>query len=170
MYKRPEEVTNFNDVGDFHDRFGLPRFTGQGVQPFTKEMLGFRIQFLLEEVKEFIDACQGELDIDSRGKFQVIFGQSVSIDHAEAFDALIDLVYVAMGTAHFMRYPWQEGWNEVQRANMAKVRATSAEDSKRGTALDVVKPPSWRAPDIMAVLQRNGFPVYSYADEEEDTK
>jgi len=43
-------------------------------------------------------------------------------------------------------------WNEVQRANMSKVRASSESQSKRGSSLDVIKPEGWRGPDIQGVL------------------
>ena len=53
---------------------------------------------------------------------------------------------------------WEAGWDEVQRANMAKVRAAEdGSDSKRGSSWDVVKPDGWRDPDLEAVLQRMGW-------------
>ncbi len=77
-------------------------------------------------------------------------------DHAQMFDALLDLVYVAMGTAHLLGYPWQAGWEAVQAANMAKVRAAAdGSDSKRGSSYDVVKPLGWLPPDILAILERH---------------
>jgi predicted HAD superfamily Cof-like phosphohydrolase len=95
-----------------------------------------------EELDEFIDAIN-------------------RMDHADAFDALIDLVYVAMGTAHLFGYPWQDGWDEVQRANMTKQRAATADQSKRASTWDVVKPPDWTPPDIAGVLKEAGFDVSS---------
>jgi hypothetical protein len=37
-------------------------------------------------------------------------------------DALVDLVYVALGTAHLHRLPWEALFTEVQRANVTKER------------------------------------------------
>jgi predicted HAD superfamily Cof-like phosphohydrolase len=75
-------------------------------------------------------------------------------------DALIDLVYVAMGTAHLLGLPWEALWNEVQIANMRKVRAAAdASDSKRGSAFDVVKPPGWQPPNIKRILENYGWTV-----------
>jgi predicted HAD superfamily Cof-like phosphohydrolase len=65
------------------------------------------------------------------------------------FDALIDIVYVALGTAYLQGFPWQRGWLEVQIANMAKRRAVDGEG--RGTG-DIRKPEGWKAPDIEGVL------------------
>lgn len=127
-------VSNYGDVRAFHDKFKIrgpaqPRLLGE--EAFT-----FRSMFLQEEVEEFVEAqFKGDL--------------------AQAADALVDLVYVAMGTAVLMGLPWQALWDEVQRANMAKRRALpDGSDSKRGSPLDVVKPPGWRPPQIEAVLSK----------------
>ena len=127
-------MSNFSDVGEFHARFGLPN-NEKAPRRLSAEVETFRINFMSEELDEFM-----------RG--------AVDGDIAQMADALIDLVYVAMGTAHLMGLPWEELWNEVQSANMRKVRAVRAEESKRGTTWDVVKPDGWIAPDIEGVLAR----------------
>lgn len=131
--------TNFNDVATFHALFDLPRpATPRLLDPATQL---FRSDFMFEELGEFNNACRPALGREP--------------DLAKAADALIDLVYVAMGTAVMMGLPWQALWDEVQRANLDKVRARAdGSDSKRGSALDVVKPPGWVGPDIEGVLQR----------------
>lgn len=68
---------------------------------------------------------------------------------AEMADALVDLCYVAMGTAIGMGINFEACWDEVHRANMAKVRAApDGSNSKRGHSTDVVKPPGWTPPNI----------------------
>ena len=52
-----------------------------------------------------------------------MFHFTVMAHECDHYDALIDLTYVAMGTAYMMGLPWQDLWDEVQRANMSKVRA-----------------------------------------------
>lgn len=47
---------------------------------------------------------------------------------------------------------WLLLWNEVQRANMTKERTRRAEDSKRGSKWDVIKPAGWTPPDIEGKL------------------
>jgi predicted HAD superfamily Cof-like phosphohydrolase len=119
------------DIMDFHVKFGLP----PNEQPsfLNPELAEFRLKFLKEELKEYEDACEeGDL--------------------AKAFDGLLDLVYVALGTMYLHNFPFDAGWNEVQRANMSKVRAERPSDSKRGTTFDVVKPPGFIPPDIERVL------------------
>jgi len=55
-----------------------------------------------------------------------------------------------------LQYPvWREMWDDVQRANMTKVRATSASQSKRKTSLDVVKPEGWIGPNGGAILDKH---------------
>ena len=41
----------------------------------------------------------------------------------------------------------------VHRANMLKERAKSAADSKRGSSLDIVKPPGWQPPAIHVAIE-----------------
>lgn len=137
-------ASNFGDVGQFHSKFGLHNVMLDGAGPQVEDeaelekLIDFRDDFMREELNEFMEGY------DER-------------DHAKMFDALIDLVYVAMGTAHLLGYPWQAGWNRVQEANMRKERATSEDMSKRRSTLDVVKPPGWTPPDIEGLLAEYGF-------------
>jgi len=138
--------SNFDDVGEFHRKFGLPR-----VKPFEMPhptnlhmdpaVMDFRFKFLQEELKEFKEGMEAE-------------------DIVGMADALIDLVYVAMGTAHMLGLPWQELWDDVQRANMSKERAAEdGSNSKRGSGLDVIKPEGWRGPHGASILKRHGFDI-----------
>lgn len=138
-------MSNFRDVGDFHEKFGLDFVESSspcgytGPTPWDAELLEFRKKFLQEELAEFIEGMD-------------------EYDHAKMFDALLDIVYVAMGTAHLLGYPWEEGWRRVQKANMAKVRAAAdGSDSKRSSSFDVVKPEGWQAPDIEGLLRDWGW-------------
>lgn len=164
MYKRSENLSNFDDVGEFHQKFGLrsvshdPYGPDELLRDYPKfeELMTFRVKFLMEELMEFIegmdasyDPVTGELTFHTEHR-----------DHAQMFDSLLDLVYVAMGTAHLLGYPWQLGWRRVQDANMAKVRAQKdGSDSKRGSSFDVVKPEGWTAPDIAGLLEALNYQV-----------
>jgi predicted HAD superfamily Cof-like phosphohydrolase len=131
----------FKDVGQFHEKFGLDNIKNKIVpHSLDHSVWQFRVNFMQEELDEFTDAwADGDLP--------------------KMADALVDLVYVALGTAHLMHIPFNDVWAEVQRANMAKVRANSADDprSSRKHTLDVVKPAGWQPPDVKAVLERFGF-------------
>ena len=136
----------FDDVGAFHRKFGLPvgrhqdkGFTVRGVDDrfrgLDDETYVFRLKFMQEELDEFQQAY-------------------VRKDWAGVADALADLVYVALGTAHMAGIPFDDVWAEVQRANMSKERAApDGSNSKRGSGLDVVKPRGWRPPDVEGVLR-----------------
>ena len=116
----------WKDIVDFHEKFG---FVIPGAPTLLPEELHtFRINLLKEELDEFIIAR-------NHGNIH------------DAADALIDLVYVALGTLRLMGMPGNLCWDEVQRANMSKIRATHPNQSKRGSTFDVVKPEGWVPPD-----------------------
>jgi predicted HAD superfamily Cof-like phosphohydrolase len=123
------QTTGYQDVQNFHDKFAVPLAKVPAL--LEGETYNFRLGFMQEELQEFVQAHYDN-------------------DLEMGFDALIDLVYVAYGTAQMMGCTpamWQELWDAVQTANMSKVRATSAADSKRGTSLDVIKPAGWVPPN-----------------------
>ena len=131
-------MSNFDDVGQFHQTFGLPVSKTQAPHLIKPDLILFRYGFLYEEMLELLDAY-------------------VKKDLPGISDALIDIVYVAMGTAHHHGLPWEALWDEVQQANMKKIKARSKEESKRGSTHDVIKPPGWKPPDIAGVLRRHGW-------------
>ena len=112
-------MSYFDDVKDFHRNvLGISSWT------YTQQLLGERTHFLFEEVLEF-DRAKNALDIVGMA------------------DALADIIYVALGTAHILDLPFEEIWAVVQKANMAKVRGTT----KRGNAIDAAKPEGWVSPE-----------------------
>lgn len=133
-------MSNFDDVGRFHRTFGLPYSHTTLLSPrlIKLDLVKFRLKFLHEEMFELIDAYLRD-------------------DLPDISDALVDIVYVAMGTAHHHGLPWEPLWNEIQRANMKKIRARFEEESKRGSTHDVIKPSGWEPPDIAGVLRRYGW-------------
>lgn len=155
--------SNFDDVGNFHEKFDLPTSFDLEDEPGPREydrgLMKFRARFLLEELQEFLEAAGLEIGWNSvQQKFTVLDWGPRPIDEAKMFDALLDLTYVAMGTAHMRGYPWQEGWRRVQEANMTKIRAQKdGSDSLRGSAFDVVKPEGFIPPDIEGLLRDYGW-------------
>lgn len=139
----------FQDVFNFHAKFDLLRFEKPG--HLTKEKLSERIEFMLEELSEFVESAGMELVPDSITTFKVM--NRGEQDLAGQADALVDLVYVALGTAVMLGLPWDWLWNDVQRANMAKVRGMT----KRGHAVDVTKPPGWQGPQTQRILDLAGY-------------
>lgn len=135
-------MSHYADVARFHRKFGLDNAVNQigprGLLP--KELVDFRIQFLREELMEFIDAVEAD-------------------DQAKMIDALVDLVYVALGTAHFYGFPWDEVWAAVQEANMKKERGkpNDSRSTRGGVQWDVVKPDGWEPPDVRSILEAWGW-------------
>lgn len=134
--KLNREFSDNADVRVFQEKFDIP------MSPIPAFLDGkaeqFRIEFMEEELMEFKLASQQQ-------------------DLAKAADALVDLVYVVHGTALMMGLPWNQLWAEVQRANMAKVRATDISQSKRKSTLDVVKPVGWEPPNHLPALENQAL-------------
>lgn len=157
-------MSNYDDVYTFHKKFGL--IAGARPQQLTQRKLKERVEFMLEELEEFATAselCIGEnkaLDLEVGN----LVGPTEGPNFADQADALIDLVYVAMGTAVMMGLPWQQLWDDVQRANMSKVRGMT----KRGHAVDVTKPEGWIGPDGESILFDHGYdPAAKEVDDEQ---
>lgn len=150
--------TFYDDVLDFHEKFALPHPADGPPRALPPEELRFRTAFLLEELAEYAEATgQGGLVAGLRALRRIAEldpqPSRAEQDLPAAFDALVDLAYVALGTAGFHRFPFNAGWAEVQRANLAKVRAESPDQSKRQSRWDVVKPPGWVPPRMAELLE-----------------
>jgi predicted HAD superfamily Cof-like phosphohydrolase len=71
--------------------------------------------------------------------------------------ALTDLYLTVMYAAFDMGMTteiFQEFWDDVHRANMSKERALRADDSKRGSTYDVIKPAGWVPPRTEELIQK----------------
>lgn len=136
--------THMEDIADFHRKFDLAYDGKPRLLP--KDLSDFRIGFKEEELREYRDATHvGHLEITGHHTPDVGMITSCLEDQ---LDGLVDMVYVILGTAYLHGYEmrWQEAWDRVHRANMAKVRATEASQSARGSTHDVVKPKGWEKP------------------------
>jgi len=126
------------DVLAFQQKFRVPMASEPSWMPL--ELFKFRREFLYEELREFEAAV---LTGDMHG----------------AADALVDLAYVLHGTALIMGLPWPMLWDEVQRKNMLKERAERADQSKRSSTYDVIKPAGWTPPDHTVALGAGPWPT-----------
>lgn len=120
------------DVRQMHQKFGFIEHEEPG--HITKRLLGERLLCLSEELAELAMAGE-EQDLEKMA------------------DALIDLVYFAKGTAIMMGLPWVQLWNDVQRANMGKVRGVG----HRGHKVDLIKPVNWSPPQGLHILWQHGY-------------
>tara|TARA_B100000929_G_scaffold280762_1_gene259083 strand:- start:241 stop:756 length:516 start_codon:yes stop_codon:yes gene_type:complete len=117
-----------NDIIDFSEKFGLtyrdyPR-------KLSDEEKRFRIVCMFEEVQEYADAETME----------------------DELDALVDLIYFALGTCYRHGYCFESAWKRVHEANMKKERAQNKSESKRDFELDVIKPLGWEPPDLTDIV------------------
>jgi predicted HAD superfamily Cof-like phosphohydrolase len=118
------------DVRRFTQDMGLPVSETPTLLP--RELLPLRLVYMLEELSEFGQAHRAG-------------------DLPAAADALVDLVYFALGTAVQMGLPWPELWDVVHRANLNKRIGYD----KYGNRAGVVKPDGWVSPhdEIVRILQ-----------------
>lgn len=127
------------DMADFHNKFGL----GYDGPPrdLPIEYAKFRVGFMAEELFEFVGVPKGL----SQAMTDTLKSRVKPGDLEKKLDALVDLVYVAIGTAYLYGFDFREAWRRVHDANMQKVRSERKdEDSSRGSSFDVVKPPGWQ--------------------------
>jgi predicted HAD superfamily Cof-like phosphohydrolase len=151
-----ENKTYFHHVGEFHAKFHLPAF--DPVRPIQinfnsdsfHETMRYRLDFLDEELRELKEAVDHE-------------------DIVGVLDALCDLAWVAIGSAHYFNLPFDEAWAEVRRSNLAKELRTEQDPAgKRGAIETIKKPDGWEPPDIRGVLTRHLHRVESYRRQQED--
>lgn len=128
----PGHDPEFDDVREFQQKFS--QLSNYSPARLSRQKMLERIKFLQEELDELkLALLEDDLPL--------------------AADALIDLTYVAKGTGVMMGLPWAPLWDDVQRANMAKVPGVT----HRGTLMDMKKPEGWVAPLTVDILKEHGW-------------
>lgn len=144
-FMRNQMQSLFEDIKDFHRKFGLAYDGPPRVLNYTLEK--FRVGFMAEELAEYLTDNK-----DFQKKFIDMANEALllidSPSREKQLDALVDMVYVILGTAYMKGWDFDEAWRRVHEANMKKVRALRAVDSARGSLYDVIKPEGWVAPDL----------------------
>ena len=120
----------WQEVADFHTAFGVP--VGSSPQALSAERALERAGFMREEVDEFLEA-------------QSLAGQA---------DAMIDLIYFALGTLVEMGVRPQALFDIVHNANMQKLWPDGQPRYREGDR-KVVKPAGWQDPEplLLAALE-----------------
>lgn len=123
----------FKDIKQFHEHFGLA-YSGppRDIEPY--ELSSMRVDFMDEELREYMAGWQNR-------------------DLEKMLDSLVDLVYVAMGTAYLHGFDFDEAWRRVHAANMRKVRASAETAGNRDHRWDVVKPEGWEPPFLADLVR-----------------
>jgi predicted HAD superfamily Cof-like phosphohydrolase len=125
-------------VAEFHQRFGHP--VGNSPSRIQPDRARKRYDWMLEEINEFLSAT----DI---------------ADHEEAtteqVDAMIDLIYFALGTLVEMGIKPEEFFEIVHKANMSKVWPDGT--VHYNASGKTIKPPTWEDPheQIRSAIKRN---------------
>lgn len=146
-----DPMTFVADIAHFHEKFAL-EYRGKP-RLLESQLSEFRIKFLEEELDEYKKATaqataylrQSSLPFDTSDEDDAWPDLAAHIE--KQLDALVDLVYVAIGTAYLHGFDFNEAWRRVHEANMKKIRAHTPGDSKRGSTYDVVKPAGWEPPN-----------------------
>ena len=122
--------SNFDKVRDFMKAFGQEVKTSPEFP--TEETAKLRIELIVEELNELIDAKEDK-------------------DLIGIADALTDILYVTYGAGHAFGIDLDECFREVQRSNMSKL----GEDGKPIYREDgkVLKGPNYSEPDLKKTLQ-----------------
>jgi predicted HAD superfamily Cof-like phosphohydrolase len=89
--------------------------------------------------------------IDEEVNNELIPAINHGADLEKIADALVDSIYVIVGTALEFGIPLDRVWAEVQRANMTKIDPATGKVRKRGDG-KVLKPEGWQPPNIKACL------------------
>ncbi len=115
------------DVGDFHTRIGYPE-----ADTPTMDMPGNardRIRHMLEEIEEYDLALKKN-------------------DLGKCVDAMVDLIYIAIGTVRSHGVAINPCWDAVQAANMQKV------GDPDGNWKNCIKPEGWKPPDLDTIIYK----------------
>lgn len=150
----------YTDIQDFHVKFEL-HYDGKS-RELEPDMGLFRIGFMIEELAEYT-ANSGYPNLAralneihehvKNGERWMLKRNEGGRNLEQQFDGLIDLTYVALGTAYLHGFQFDEGWKRVHAANMSKVRVENVQDSTRKSKFDVVKPKGWVPPTLSDLLE-----------------
>ena len=136
-------IKAYKDVIDFHRKFSL---AGGGLNTIDRDKFKKRIEFLFEEMSELADAHDVLYQVDEKDINKEVLEQYF----VDSIDALLDIIYVALGTLDIMGVSHTqsvEHWDAIQKANMAKVKKDPDDDSEDTAHKDIVKPEEWVSPD-----------------------
>jgi predicted HAD superfamily Cof-like phosphohydrolase len=120
-------------VIEFRTKFGLP--IPSEPTPISPSELLHALGCLQEELIEFETHVNGYIIEPNQ------------TDDAGMFDALIDLVYFAVGIGIRRGWDFEEGFGRVHVANMLKELAGS-KANKRQSSTDLIKPQGWEPANL----------------------
>lgn len=138
-------------VAEFHKAFGLPH--GERKFAPSEEEIRLRARLIVEETTEVLAEMFPGPDWDEwlEDARSMIESHRPIMGMADLAHELADLHYVVSGTA--VQFGFDEGpvFDEVHRANMAKVGGKVDERGK------LQKPEGWTPADVRGVLRAQGW-------------
>jgi hypothetical protein len=103
-----------------------------------------------ETSKELLGAMDRITQHMGDHKDEAFWIPSDSEELAEIFDGCIDSIYVILGLMNCFGFPAPEGWEEVQKANMAKRQAHGKVERREDGK--ILKPEGWQEPNMIGIL------------------
>jgi predicted HAD superfamily Cof-like phosphohydrolase len=115
--------------------------------------------------EKFMTACDQSVDGSDREQYEMYLKlvteeykelqeAIITGDVQEQFDALLDIVVVAIGAMHSMGANPDGGWKEVMSTNFAKIDKETGKVRKREDG-KVLKPVGWVAPNLKPFLKKD---------------
>lgn len=147
-------MSEHEKVKQFHEAMGVPVASKPTMPDEAARLL--RCRLLLEETLEFCEASgfmvsmhNCRISSENVRKQIVTFTPCFAISLERMAQENEDVVYIAMGNRGAMGTDVRV-FDEVHRANMAKVGPDGARKDERGK---VLKPDGWKPPDVARVLR-----------------
>lgn len=141
-------MSEHEKVKQFHEAMGVPVASKPTMPDEATRVL--RCRLLLEETLEFIRASGCVVKFLFNGRMTAVsMPEAGTPDLAAMAQENEDVVYIAMGNRGAMGTDVRV-FDEVHRANMAKVGPDGVRKDERGK---VLKPEGWKPPDVERVLR-----------------
>ena len=117
----------------FRDQEKFMRACDQSVDEFNEKQFALYTNLITEEHQELLEA-------------------TLSDDHVEQLDALIDILVVTIGAIHSMGADAEGAWKEVMKTNFAKIDSETGKVRKREDG-KVLKPTGWTPPNLKPFIK-----------------
>ena len=121
-------------VREFHEKMELAID-----QPYSKELMNFRLKLEFEEIQEMASAA---LDLESPGLVEA----EKLVMLQDFLKEMCDVVYVIKGTALSFGMDFDQAYNLVHKSNMSKLPLTKDADGK------VQKGPNYQPPILEGLI------------------
>jgi predicted HAD superfamily Cof-like phosphohydrolase len=132
-----------NQVKEFMLKAGQATPDRPTMPAFEVRLLRFKL--IWEELNELANSFGCQVMVTDQG---LTLAETSYPDLTEAYDAILDLMVVVIGTGVALGLQLEPGWEEVHRTNLAKFAPGGhlREDGK------FIKPPGWKPPELAKLM------------------